>query len=881
MNFKTIPGRVKNHFVKQVTLKEIHCDEAGNLTIELGLYRFFLPFQSIYAKLVTKEREIPLETNPKNNRLTLRIPAAKITPNYSFKVTLYYNGKKMTIKTGDEVNPDRALYHRDGYYELRVKRHLQFYSFLPPSAEFYKPVQATSAISVYDTLRLTLKEPLPETEEAPYVIAYRHPKMRILKTAYFKEMKQLDLTGFEHGKKGYWELYIQLDGERRPLSFLEDEQFSFPTKAHEIKAGMGHIGISLHYIPNVLRVEDVLIRYEEKFHQFRLTLMVDELDEDREYVFALGVPAEERHEEYQIEHNEDQFEVCLPAERLITDELKKKFFLINKTKGEADWRYRFHLSKGAVKKTESIFYLDAQAQTKKVRFYRRKDLTLGVIIKGPSLKRQFTEITDEVIRGTYGPLEGFNEVKVYFAAEERGHPEHRTAFPISEWFDIHLADIDWLAIKSQPKTIFDFYIEVMDLSTEEIIRRMKIQYPPAEYKKDNCYARFRQKDAEGNTHYFLVTTTALKRVKLESFQLPAGLNLPTDPAVKDDNLWLVGERTDTAQDNGIIFYQYLRKETNVDAYYIIDPESSDYPKIQDDPHVVAFGSDRHFELAAKAGVLAGTHDIENLLPYKAAPGYFGYENTFKVFLQHGILGRKNVKYHKKYYEDPFDLVIVSSDHEKYDIVVDQFGYDEEVVAVTGLARFDRLERKSKGRNILLMPTWRDWIQNDDAFFASHYFKAYIGLLQHPWLHRLLKEHDAQLYFYPHYRAQQFFKEAIGELPPRISFINQGEETVQELLQRHALLITDYSSVGFDFAIMHKPVIYYHFDRKRFFRQGILRPVEETFLGRIANRENELLNLIDDRLKDNFANYDVGLDSILKHEDHHNCERIYQSIIERL
>ena len=39
-----------------------------------------------------------------------------------------------------------------------------------------------------------------------------------------------------------------------------------------------------------------------------------------------------------------------------------------------------------------------------------------------------------------------------------------------------------------------------------------------------------------------------------------------------------------------------------------------------------------------------------------------------------------------------------------------------------------------------------------------------------------------------------------------------------MLKESSMLITDYSSVFFDVAYMHKPIIYYQFDRDAF-RQG--------------------------------------------------------------
>ena len=47
-------------------------------------------------------------------------------------------------------------------------------------------------------------------------------------------------------------------------------------------------------------------------------------------------------------------------------------------------------------------------------------------------------------------------------------------------------------------------------------------------------------------------------------------------------------------------------------------------------------------------------------------------------------------------------------------------------------------------------------------------------------------------------------------------VNFGERDVQQLLKESLLLVTDFSSVYFDFAYMHKPVIYFQFDEDAFY-----------------------------------------------------------------
>lgn len=103
---------------------------------------------------------------------------------------------------------------------------------------------------------------------------------------------------------------------------------------------------------------------------------------------------------------------------------------------------------------------------------------------------------------------------------------------------------------------------------------------------------------------------------------------------------MIGERTDTAQESGIQMFKWLQEHTDVEAYYVIDETSEDYAGIQHLDHVLRFGSEEHLHIAPQAQVLMCTHDIENIMPYKAAPGFWGYEDTTKIFLQHGVLGRK-------------------------------------------------------------------------------------------------------------------------------------------------------------------------------------------------------------------------------------------------
>src|SRR5690606_17081622 len=123
-----------------------------------------------------------------------------------------------------------------------------------------------------------------------------------------------------------------------------------------------------------------------------------------------------------------------------------------------------------------------------------------------------------------------------------------------------------------------------------------------DYKKDTFYSHTVQRDDDGNEHHFLVTTTPFNNLKIETFTVPGAIYVPVDVGFKDPNVWLVGERSNTAQDNGIVMFHWLRENTAVEAYYVIEEDSLDYAAIRHLDHVLVFGSPEHFEVAFRAGV---------------------------------------------------------------------------------------------------------------------------------------------------------------------------------------------------------------------------------------------------------------------------------------
>lgn len=347
-------------------------------------------------------------------------------------------------------------------------------------------------------------------------------------------------------------------------------------------------------------------------------------------------------------------------------------------------------------------------------------------------------------------------------------------------------------------------------------------------------------------------------------------------------IWIIGELSYKAQDNGLHLFNYLRQERpDIDAYYVIDENAPDLRNFDSMDHVVFHGSKEHFELAIRAQRVIGTHHADYLYPTRHH-SFSSRCRATRVFLQHGVMGTKWMvpNYGKNSPGFATDLFMVSSEREKQYIVKD-FLYSPEEVKVTGLSRFDSLLAKDLHVNenlLLIIPTWRDWLQNEDVFLESDYLEQWKNLLNSVELADLVQKHGLEVVFCLHPNMMQFRDHFTGS-PARL--IVQGEIDVQELIKTAAIMITDYSSVNFDFSFLHKPVHYYQFDRARFLGpNGSHLNLDDELPGRIAFDSETLLKDLShtlDRGKAMEPKFRQRADVFMTHRDQNNSRRIVAEI----
>jgi CDP-glycerol glycerophosphotransferase len=350
---------------------------------------------------------------------------------------------------------------------------------------------------------------------------------------------------------------------------------------------------------------------------------------------------------------------------------------------------------------------------------------------------------------------------------------------------------------------------------------------------------------------------------------------------KKKDIWIIGERPYKAQDTGYHFFKYMRENhPNRNVYYVIEKDSPEKKNVEPLGNVLDFKSKEHIWYSLIASRVISSHHPDYLYPLRTSRFKKSVKAT-KVFLQHGVMGTKNMiaNYGKQAESFDTDLFLVSSDFEK-EMIVNDFGYSPKEVGVTGLSRFDQLFANDipVKNQLLIIPTWRDWIGSDDAFLESEYFQQYKDLIRHPALHTIAKESNMEIVFCLHPNMQKFTPYFSH---PSVRVISQGEVDVQRLLKESKIMITDYSSVGFDFSFLYKPIIYFQFDRSRFIGK---RPshldLDNDLPGGIVKNIDELLTQLKVYEKNGFTMLEenkVRADKFLKYRDRQSSKRIFDVI----
>ena len=378
---------------------------------------------------------------------------------------------------------------------------------------------------------------------------------------------------------------------------------------------------------------------------------------------------------------------------------------------------------------------------------------------------------------------------------------------------------------------------------------------------------------------------------IQMWKLPIAMLCKPFYQVRHRDLWIVCEDKNEARDNGYWFFKYVRNNyPKQECVYAISKKSPDYKKVSSLGETVEYGSLKHWILYLVSSKKISSQKAGNP---NAAIFYFlevyGILKDRRVFLQHGVI-MNDLKW---LYHDVTKMErFICGAYPEWNYVNANFGYPKGTVCYTGLCRFDGLHEFKTKRIILIMPTWREWIADEDKRLKKYegtenipetnYFIQWTHFIKDERITKFAEKYQVKFIFFPH-RNMQKYMEYFPTSNSAIEIADASKYDVQELLKMSAMMITDYSSVFFDMLYMKKPVIYYQFDYEMFRRgqygEGYFQ-YDNTPFGKSYRTKDGVFEELEKIILNNFEVSEKYLEAHKEYfrlYDVDNCKRVYEIV----
>ncbi|MBN1607008.1 MAG: CDP-glycerol glycerophosphotransferase family protein [Polyangiaceae bacterium] len=363
--------------------------------------------------------------------------------------------------------------------------------------------------------------------------------------------------------------------------------------------------------------------------------------------------------------------------------------------------------------------------------------------------------------------------------------------------------------------------------------------------------------------------------------------------------WLFMDRDMQADDNAEHLYRHVTQcRPDINAFFILRRDAPDWGRLNSEGfRLLEFDSENHRLALLNASHLMSSHAdqyVYGLLPAARFRDMLRFRFTF---LRHGLShndlsGWLNDK--------PIDCLVTTSNAETQAMLADgsHDAFTRKEIVQSGIPRHDALLNSTvpSEKLVLIMPSWRKQsvgkaagagcarLENS-SFSESEFAQRWKHLLHSERLRALCKALGYRIIFAPHINVRPYLK--WFEVPRTIQVSDPSSgDSIQVLFRRAGVLLTDYSSVAFELALIDKPMVYYQFDEAEMFggghtmRRGYFDYRRDGF-GPVCVSEEETLAALEAILQRNCVNdveYSKRAQLFFSRRDGRNCQRTFEAIL---